>query len=193
MKSPSTTRNLKRRRLLAALAVAGGGGLAASVAAQEKVLSAALAFTPATGGPGLVLSQGELATVRAVGAQVIPTTETPGAVDVDAHGFVDHQLAHCRSADELKQVRAVLARLAARAQAAAQTDFPSLDHASQRELLEQLEASDQRDPFKLLKSLLVLGYCTSEAGATQLLRYLPWPGHYEGSVPYASIGRAWFK
>jgi hypothetical protein len=44
--------------------------------------------------------------------------------------------------------------------------------------------------FNTLKSMTLLGYYTSEIGASQELGLMPM-GRYDGSVPYAEIGRAW--
>jgi gluconate 2-dehydrogenase gamma chain len=44
--------------------------------------------------------------------------------------------------------------------------------------------------FRTLKELTLVGYYTSEAGATEELRVNPMGG-FRGDVPYAEIGRAW--
>jgi gluconate 2-dehydrogenase gamma chain len=47
-------------------------------------------------------------------------------------------------------------------------------------------------PFwRTMKELTLVGYYTSEPGATQELRHEPVPGRYEGCVPYTQIGRTW--
>ncbi|MCX6949827.1 MAG: gluconate 2-dehydrogenase subunit 3 family protein, partial [Opitutae bacterium] len=46
--------------------------------------------------------------------------------------------------------------------------------------------------FKLYKQLTLLGYFTSEIGATQALRYLEVPGAYRGNDPYRKGDRAWY-
>ena len=38
--------------------------------------------------------------------------------------------------------------------------------------------------FTLCKQLVLLGFFTSEAGATRVARYRPVPGPYKGVVPY---------
>lgn len=49
-----------------------------------------------------------------------------------------------------------------------------------------------RAPFmRSMKELTLVGYYTSEAGATQELRHEPVPGRYEGCVPFSEIGRTW--
>ncbi|MBW3553420.1 MAG: gluconate 2-dehydrogenase subunit 3 family protein [Gemmatimonadetes bacterium] len=45
--------------------------------------------------------------------------------------------------------------------------------------------------FRTMKELTVVGYYTSEPGATVELRHEAVPGRYEGCVPLAQIGRAW--
>jgi len=49
-----------------------------------------------------------------------------------------------------------------------------------------------RAPFmRVMKELTLVGYYTSEVGATQELRHEPVPGRYEGCVPFSEIGRTW--
>ena len=45
--------------------------------------------------------------------------------------------------------------------------------------------------FKMMKELTLLGYFTSEIGATKALRYIAVPGHYDGNVPYKKGDKAW--
>jgi len=45
--------------------------------------------------------------------------------------------------------------------------------------------------FVMMKQLTLLGYFTSEIGATQALRYVAVPGKYEGCIPYKKGDRAW--
>jgi Gluconate 2-dehydrogenase subunit 3 len=45
--------------------------------------------------------------------------------------------------------------------------------------------------FSLAKELTLLGYFSSEIGATKALRYVAVPGRFEGSVPYKKGDKAW--
>jgi gluconate 2-dehydrogenase gamma chain len=45
--------------------------------------------------------------------------------------------------------------------------------------------------FRTMKELTVLGYYTSQIGATKELRYVQVPGRFSGCVPFKSIGRTW--
>ncbi|MFN7279144.1 MAG: gluconate 2-dehydrogenase subunit 3 family protein, partial [bacterium] len=63
-----------------------------------------------------------------------------------------------------------------------------------KELKEYNAKKQKEDPthyFGLMKQLTLLGYFTSEIGATQALRYVAVPGRYEGCVPYKKGDRAW--
>ena len=44
--------------------------------------------------------------------------------------------------------------------------------------------------FRTLKELVLVGYYTSEIGATQELRMAPM-GSWSGDIPYADVGQAW--
>jgi hypothetical protein len=45
--------------------------------------------------------------------------------------------------------------------------------------------------FRMMKELALLGYFTSEVGATQALRYVESPGRYDPCVPYKAGDRDW--
>jgi hypothetical protein len=56
-------------------------------------------------------------------------------------------------------------------------------------------ATQMSDPptkyFRMMKELALLGYFTSEIGATQALRYVESPGRYDPCVPYKAGDRDW--
>lgn len=45
--------------------------------------------------------------------------------------------------------------------------------------------------FRTVKELTLVGYYTSEIGATRELHHSPVPGRYDGCVPLAQVGRTW--
>jgi len=45
--------------------------------------------------------------------------------------------------------------------------------------------------FRMMKQLTLLGYFTSEIGATKALRYIAVPGRYDGNVTYKKGDKAW--
>ena len=45
--------------------------------------------------------------------------------------------------------------------------------------------------FAMVRSLTLMGYFTSESGATMALRYMQTPGYFAGDIPYQEGDRAW--
>jgi hypothetical protein len=81
-------------------------------------------------------------------------------------------------------------------------NFVELDKDSKIDVMEVLEqeALDNPTPkpntdlkpfFDMMKEFTVVGYYTSEVGATQELNFDPVRGHYNGCIPYTEEGRAW--
>jgi len=55
----------------------------------------------------------------------------------------------------------------------------------------QIESEPPNKYFRMMKELALLGYFTSEVGATQALRYAESPGRYDPCVPYKPGDRDW--
>lgn len=60
-----------------------------------------------------------------------------------------------------------------------------------KEYAKTAKGDDPKHYFRMMKELTLLGYFTSEPGATQALRYVPVPGKYEGCIDYKKGDRAW--
>jgi gluconate 2-dehydrogenase gamma chain len=121
---------------------------------------------------------------------ILPDTDTPGARRAGVHVFVDLVVAECLPTAERQAFVSGLAALNASCRTAHQADLGAAPPAAVAELLRTAEAS--RSPFvKSLKSLTVLGYATSQPGATQALAYDPSPGGYRGCVDLAPGQRTW--
>lgn len=45
--------------------------------------------------------------------------------------------------------------------------------------------------WRRMKELTLVGYYTSEVGATEELRWNPTPGRYDGCIPFEEVGRTW--
>jgi len=121
---------------------------------------------------------------------IIPATDTPGARAARVHVFVDLVLAHCRTASEREAFVKGLDGVASELRTRHGSDVTTAPAASREELLRRLDASG--DPFvRALKELTVLGYCTSEVGATQGLAYVDVPGDYQGCVDLKAGQKGW--
>ena len=128
---------------------------------------------------------------------ILPTTDTPGALAVNVHGFLDTYLAECVSKDDQKKFLAGLKKFNAVAQEKFKKPFLVCTQKQQIQLLTAIEKSDlgfnqdDKSFFTQFKSLTLFGYYTSEIGATQELAYLAIPGGYQGNFPFAKVGKAW--
>ena len=116
---------------------------------------------------------------------LIPRTETPGASDALVHRFIDEMLDGYFNPSEQKTVRDGLKELE-------ETGFSDLSNDKRIEVLLDLSGkAGQGSPesfFQLMRSTTLLGYFTSEAGATQALAHDPIPGTYEGCIPINKYG-----
>lgn len=157
-------------------------------------------------------SERQMALMREVAQLVIPATDTPGAGDVGAGEFVILALAHGlddtrdpaasaetpwalphhrRSDGTLKFVdwlENTLDRAASGdwLRTATQARVDSLS-ALDREAF--AEGADGH-PWRKIKSLILTGYYTSQAGGSEELRYVPVSGRFEPKVPITPETRA---
>ena len=180
------------------LGVAVSPGVARAISAGYRA--------PAPGSPYRVLSveQGELlATLAEI---IIPATDTPGARAARVDAYIDGLLADVFTADERAQFLAGLNDVDARAKAAHGVIFVEATPERRVTLMQAMAEEGKNAPsrprrrrakpeagafFPWLKELTVVGYYTSEIGATQELKYVHVAGQYDGDVPYRTVGRAY--
>lgn len=199
MKTNENIENINRRRFLSGFGKAVGGSALAAVMSGAMV-NTALAYSrgPALGlKNGQVFNKDQMLTLWHICAQVIPQTDTPGAHQVDTHGFIDNQLAKCFP----KKVRGAQIKLIKLLNRTANKRhklvFADLPQEQQVQLLNDIDTGKggfnlkQRKLFKQLKGLIAFGYYTSEVGMTQELRYLAVPGGFTGEFPYKRGEGAW--
>ena len=148
------------------------------------------------------------AVVAAVAEIIMPATDTPGANDAGVPRFIELMVADWLSVEEQDLFNAGLDDLMARAMDEYGKEFATLPQPDQLTLLEALEseASDsawyefgntQRDyisdaPFICqVKELTILGFFTSEVGATQVLRYDAMPMTFDGHRELGPNDSSW--
>jgi hypothetical protein len=153
------------------------------------------------------LTAAQAAVVAEVAEIIIPRTDTPGAKDVGIPAFIDKMMKDTYPKDDQQRFMAGLADFEAQAKREHGRAFLELEPAQRAALVKQMhdpavEADrksnvplDKRHrPFILtMKELTLLGYFTSEPGATQVLQYLPVPGAYQACIPLtqAGNGKTW--
>ncbi len=139
--------------------------------------------------------------VSEVAAIIIPKTDTPGAKEVGVPAFIDQLIKQCYKKEDQDRFLAGLAEFDEGAKKAYGDSFMDLDPAKQKEYvkkthdaaLDAVKAGTVKDkPFILVaKELTVVGFYTSEEGASKILQYAPVPGAFHGCVPMAEVGKTW--
>jgi len=146
----------------------------------------------------------ELALMDEVAETIIPATDTPGAKAVGVGAFMALMVRDCYTDANHAVFKAGLGKLEEATKAKFGTSFMSAAVAQRTELLNELDREQRRhhaskakdEPphyFRMLKQLTVLGFFTSETGATKVLRYAEVPGGYDGNAPYKKGDRAWYS
>lgn len=164
---------LDRRQILLGLsAVMGSSLLPASVRALEGSLEAASENSTK------VLSNAQLDTVAAIAEIIIPATDTPGALGAGVPAWVDQACANWLLREETNAFLAALDEFLR-----AYPDFVALAAGEQTSIVERLDARLHNLPsdgrfYRQLKELVLIGYYTSEVGATEELAFAAVPGGY---------------
>jgi hypothetical protein len=193
---------MDRRELLQRASALLGGAVSASAAAG--ILAGCTAM-PASSGvgdaaqPQAFLTPTEMLTVQIMADHIIPRTSTPGAVDAGVPDFIGRMMAGYYQDRERRTLRAGLARADADARALRGRLFIELLPSDQIELMKTYDSEAYRprpgagEPhfFRTMKELTILGFCTSEVGATQFLKYAQTPGEWKADIPYSEVGRVW--
>ena len=141
---------------------------------------------------GTLFSNEDIAFLDEVAETIIPRTDTPGAKDAEVGKFMALYAAGCYDNTQQQLLKQGIIQLNTASKEKFKQPFVQLS-AEQKQLLltgidevakHQQNKDDAPHYFTLMKQLTLLGFFTSEAGATQVLRYLPVPGKYEGCIPY---------
>ena len=144
--------------------------------------------------------------VEVLSELIIPATDTPGATDAGVAHFVNNIVTDWYTDEERARFMGGIDALQSASQEQFSADFMQLTAEQQAQLLDQavrdagadsranLQARSTTDGqpfFLMLRELVVLGYFTSEVGATQALSYNPVPGSYDGAYPVEQVGTHW--
>lgn len=133
---------------------------------------------------------------------ILPRTSTPGAVDVGVPAFIYQVLQDCYpEADKMafaagldqlnEECKKVIGRRFLRLKPAKQIEFLKKTDTEARAALTEGELSPHLASWRKLKELTLLGYFTSETGASEVLEYLPVPGRLEVCMDMPDGQRAW--
>jgi hypothetical protein len=141
---------------------------------------------------------------------IMPRADTPGATDAGVPGFIDSMIGEVYEKKDQDSFLAGLADFDADARDTYGDSFAdckpedrqahfkkhhdkALSDASQGGPTGwwNTEAGAEK-PFVLkIKELTLLGFFTSQPGASEVLQYNQVPGPFQGCVPLADVGKAW--
>jgi hypothetical protein len=194
--------------LLGGIAFVGGSRL---LVALEKP-RAALQGTP---GKFTAL---DIAFLDEVAETILPETKTPGAKAAKTGAFMALMVTDCYSPAQQKVFREGMRKVDDATRKAHDVSFMAaapeqrlavlmiLDQEQKRVMdareaadrrkkgLAPVRAADTKEPahyFRMMKELALLGYFTSEVGATKALRYVEAPGRFDPCIPYTPGDPAW--
>ncbi|NML19909.1 gluconate 2-dehydrogenase subunit 3 family protein [Pseudoflavitalea sp. G-6-1-2] len=150
---------------------------------------------------GKLFTQEEIAYLNEVSEIIIPTTDTPGAKAAEVGVFMAVMVTDSYKPVDQKIFRDGMKKIEDASTKKYKAGFMALTPVQRNELLttidndmskyEKSKAKGQATHyFMMMKQLTMLGYFTSEYGATKALRYEEVPGHYDGNLPYKKGDRA---
>lgn len=156
----------------------------------------------ATGGVEQLFEPGQIDFLGDLADTILPPTSSPGAKEAGVGSFIPVMVRDCYTPEDQKVVLEGLQQFAKATKDEFGKDFQQLTLAERTAFLHQIdkEAKEHQSKrqgeeanhwFHLIKQTTVLGYFTSELGATKALRYVQIPGRYDGDFPYQKGDRAW--
>ena len=193
---------ITRREALARVALFLGTAISAPTLAAALDAGAGDAWRSPQGWVPRTLSSDQLELVAVMADHIIPATDTPGARGAGVHRFADALLTDHYPADDRQRFLAGLGEVDARARSRQNKQFIECTPAEQVAMLKEMDEAAYppgRDPserptetwfYRRLKEVTLVGYYTSEIGASRELRVNPMGG-FRGDIPFQRGGREW--
>lgn len=141
-----------------------------------------------------------------VAETILPKTDTPGAKDAEVGKFITMYSTDCYDEMQRTILKEGINKLNLASEKMYGSSFTQATISQKQSLLTAIDGeakkynetnkgkSGKEYPphyFTLMKQLVLLGFFTSEAGVTQVLRYVPVPGRYEGCIDYKEGETSW--
>jgi hypothetical protein len=145
----------------------------------------------------LNFSPEDLSFLDEIGETIIPTTDTPGAKATKIGEFMQMMVKDCYDADQ--QTTFITGINTIRTDFKTETSKDFMDATAEERLAflnalhqKYVASGEEKQPeiIQMLRDLTVLGYFSSEIGATQALRYVETPGRFDPCVDYKKGDKA---
>ncbi|MEX2346427.1 MAG: gluconate 2-dehydrogenase subunit 3 family protein [Balneolaceae bacterium] len=130
---------------------------------------------------------------------ILPEDDTPSASQAGVPAFIESMVKEVYNDEQRETFLRGLDRFGEESTAELEADFFESPAGDMFDYVFNLNENalqggplEGETPFILMfKELTMLGYFTSEVGATQVLRYEAVPGRYDGCIPFEDVGRTW--
>ena len=187
---------MNRRELIKQIAILTG----TAVVGSEFFLSGCKSADRTVTG---VFTDSDIAFFDDVAETILPKTKTPGAKEARVGQFMALYATDCYEDNDLKTFQGTREKLNEASQKIAGKTFMNASQEDRTKILIQLdkEAKDYQKAnegktapahyFTLVKQLTMMGFFSSKPGVTQVLRYKPVPGKYEGCIDYEPGQTSW--
>ncbi|MFT5640450.1 MAG: gluconate 2-dehydrogenase gamma chain [Cyclobacteriaceae bacterium] len=129
---------------------------------------------------------------------ILPETDTPGAKSLGVPSFVEQMVSTIYDEKTRSAFMSGLGEMRKEIDAIFGKPFVELNKGQQKEYAKKKNSEifgmefsrgvSERPFFWRLKELTLVGYYTSEYGATKALQYLPVPVEYKGCIPLSEAG-----
>lgn len=192
-----TTKKMNRKEAIKRTGLLMGGVIfAPSVLGVLKGCTA----TPGVDWNPTLFSNKQARLVTSLTDVILPEDDTPSASQAGVPAFIESMVKEVYNDDQREAFLLGLDQFGEESTQELEADFydspedQAFDYAFNlnKVALEEGPFGGGETPFILMfKELTMLGYFTSEVGATQVLRYEAVPGKYEGCIPVEEVGRTW--
>jgi hypothetical protein len=180
---------MNRREALSRAALLLGGAISAPVVSAVMAGCKADSRSAAT---TTYLTPAQEALLNELCDIILPVTSTPSATAVGVPAFIHAVMQDCTPKEERDAFVAGLAALDVSLSKLSEADKLSFLKALDAEARAAGEkASPAQASWRKLKELAVVGYFTSEIGASEVLEYVPVPGQYNPCMPMPEGQRAY--
>lgn len=145
-----------------------------------------------------LMNRNQAALTTALAGTIIPAGETDGAVEVGVPGFIESMIKNIYTEEQRELFLEGLEAFDKKCKEDTGSAFADLSSEKQFEFASienglSIENEQFEGPqfFLVFKELTMIGFFTSEVGATQVLRYESVPGVYQACIPLEEVGRTW--
>jgi hypothetical protein len=155
---------------------------------------------------GLLFNEELEMTIEEIANTIIPDTDTPGAKAAGVGPFIVMMINECYAQDVQKAFVKGIEDVQKRSVSDYDKPFTAITTSERKTLIDTIEKEAETHQkrnigqggkgasshfFLLIKELTLLGYFSSQIGASQALRYIEVPGRYDGCMPLKKGQKAW--